>query len=384
MKSTLPDLALLRQLSEQLKQENVASRHAVARVGDSVVSLSGRFDQGLAKAVADIATASTASISVLHQDHADKHARLLQELSEARRGVSDLSDAVKGIELGLQGLPTREELGRLISKPGQLRELCDAMGETPGLTTYQYSNYRSRIELGRRKCFCRKRVIRSRQALIWGPWQALADASTTHEHSPDCIYHFQGAAESSKRWALAFKGLHGLINRAIEVSFSYSFGAGGCSLDPRFNYYPTVDRRRDPAFRIMGLFNWACVRMPGKWPEHAEFLEQCMGNMALLYRRGKASPKAVDLYGRGVLHYLDRASIVCLPYSITTPRELYVNKNQKFVSQESLLTRLDTLVKHGVQATIYDINGSCAQISHSTYLAHLTSLHFATGPLPGP
>lgn len=347
------------------------------------MSLSGRFDQGLAKVVEDIATTSTASISVLHQDHADKHARLLQELSEARRGVSDLSDAVKGVELGLQGLSTREELGRLISKPGQLRELCDAMGETPGLTTYQYSKYRSRIELGPRTCVCRKRVVRSRQALTWGPWQALADASTTHDHSPDCIYHSQGSAESSKRWALAFKGLQGLINRAIEVSFSYSFGAGGCSLDPRFNYYPTVDRRRDPAFRIMGLISWAWLQISEKEPGLEEFLEQCMENMALLYRRGKASPKAVDLYGRGVLHYFNRYSIVCLPYSITMPRELYANKKQLSVNQESLLTRLDTLVKHGVQATMYDINGSCAQISHSTYLAHLTSLPFATGPLPG-
>lgn len=347
------------------------------------MSLSGRFDQGLVKVVEDIATTSTASILVLHQDHGDKHARLLQELSESRRVVSDLSDAVKGVELGLQELPTREELGRLISKPGQLRELCDAMGETPGLTTYQCSSYRSRIELGRRTCFCRKRVIRSRQALTWGPWQALADASTMHEHSPDCIYHSQGAAESSKRWAVAFKGLHRLINRAIEVSFSYSFGAGGCSLDPRFNYYPTVDRRCDPAFRIMGLFSWACSVMSGKESDRGEFLEQCMENMALLYRRGKASPKAVDLYGRGVLHYFSSLSLVCLPYSITTPQELYVNKKQKLVNQESLLTRLDTLVKHGVQATMYDIKGSCAQISHSTYLAHLTSLHFATGPLHG-
>lgn len=305
-------------------------------------------------------------MSVLHQDHADKHVMLLQELSETRKGVSDLSDAVKGVDLALRVLPTRQELGRLISKPGQLRELCDIVEETPGLTTCQHSTRRSRIDLVRRMCICRKRVIRSRQALLWGPWQALADALTTQDHFPDCIYHFQGAAVSSKRWVVVFKGLQGLIDRAIEVSFSYSFGAGGCSLSPGFNCYPTIDRRRDPAFRIMDLFSRACVKMDGKEPSHGEFLEQCLETIALLYRRGKASPKAVDLYGRGVLHDFIPYSIVGLPYSTTTHQELYVNKIQWYSEQYSLLPRLDTLFKHGVQATMYDIHGRCAQSTHST------------------
>ncbi|KAI7785975.1 uncharacterized protein LA080_005636 [Diaporthe eres] len=368
IKNTLPDLALWRQLSEQITQENVASRYAVARVGDSVVSLSGRFDQGLAKVVEDIATSSTVAMSVLHQDHADKHLMLLQELSETRKGVSDLSDAVKGVDLALRVLPTRQELGRLISKPGQLRELCDIAEETPGLTTCQHSNRRPRIDLVRRMCICRKRVIRSRQALLWGPWQALADALTTQDHFPDCVYHVQGAAVSSKRWVVVFKGLQGLIDCAIEVSFSYSFGAGGCSLSPGFNCYPTIDRRRDPAFRIMGLSSWACSRMDEKDPSLGEFLEQCLETIALLYRRGKASPKAVDLYGRGVLHYFESSSIVGLPYSTTTHQELYVNKSQWSSEQYSLLPRLDTLFKHGVQATMYDIHGSTPDWSMIYYL----------------
>lgn len=315
IKTTLPDLALWQQLSEQVKYENRASRDAVTRVGDSILSLSGRFDQGLVKVGEDIATTSAATVSVLRQDHADNQARLLQELSVTQKGVSDLGDAVKGVNLALRVLPTREELGRLISKPGQLRELCDSIGETPGFANYQQLTYRSRINTVRRTCVCRKRVTRTRQALLWGPWQALADTSTTRDHSTDCICHVQGAAAASKRWSVVFKGLQGLINRAVEVSFSYSFGAGGCSLSPGFNYFPTVDRRRDPAFRIMNLFSWAVTSPDKPEPKFEEFLEQCMESMALLYRRGKASPRAVDLYGRGVLHYIDMFSAVGLPHS---------------------------------------------------------------------
>lgn len=336
------------------------------------MSLSGSFDQGLAKVLEGIAATSTASVSVLNENHAEKHSRLLQEASMTRKCVSDLSDTVKGVDidiiklqediattsitsvsllrqdyaethskvleelvvnrrgvselsdkfecldLALRALPTREELGRLISKPGHLRELCDIMEGPPGLTTANYSSYPP-ISLARRTCFCRKRVYQSRKALLWGPWQLLADASTTHDHFPDCVFYFQGAAVSKKRWAVAFKGLQGLISRAIEISFSYSFGAGGGSLSPGFNYYPTIDRRRDPAFRIMSLFSYACLCLYDYDSGVEEFLGQCLENIALLYRRGKASPQAVDLYGRSVLHYFARHSMVGLPYPVMTP-----------------------------------------------------------------
>ncbi|KAL1863018.1 hypothetical protein Daus18300_008174 [Diaporthe australafricana] len=373
IKTTLPDLTW--KLSEEIKQESVASRDAVARVGDWVVSLSGRFDQGLAKVLEDIATTSTTSMSVLQEDRDKKQAMLLQEILKTCNGVASLSDSVQGVdmslvkiqediassrtatasvlheeyawtrskvleelemtrsgvsefgdafkrfELALRAHPTREEFGHLISKPGELKDLCDIMEDSSRLITSQHITQRPRINLERRICVCRKRIVRSGQALLWGPWQVLKNTSTTHDHFPDCICHVQGAAVSSKRWAVAFKGLQGRINRAIEVSFSLSFGAGGCSLSPGFNYYPNIDRRRDPAFRIMGLISWARFTLVNQDlnRDFAEFVELCMDNMALLYRCGKASPKAVDQYGRGVLHYTDIREIVGLPYSITTP-----------------------------------------------------------------
>lgn len=304
-----------------LLQETSETRRGVFDLSDTF----GGVDVGLLKIQDDIATSSTATVSVLRKEHTETRSKILQQLGVTQSGVSVLADAVKRFDLALRARPTREEIGRLISKPGQLKDLCDIMEVKPGLTSSQQPRYRSRINLERRTCVCRKRVIRSRQARLWGPWQALTDTSTTHYHVPDCIYHTEGAAVSSTRWAVAFKGLQGRINRAIEVSFSYSFGAGGCSLGPGFNYYPTIDPRRDPAFRIISLLDQANIGLD-KNADFAELVDQCFDNMALLYRRGIASPKAVDLWGCSVLHYFHRLLVVGLPYYITQPKELLTKK----------------------------------------------------------
>lgn len=367
------------QKHSRLLQEASMTRKCVSGLSDAVKG----FDINIVKLQEDIATASITSVSLPRQDHAETHVRVLEELVMNRRGVSELSDKFDRLNLALHTLPTREELGRLISKPGQLKELCDIMEKPPGLTNSQHSSHRSRTSLARRICICRKRVTRSRQALIWGPWQVLADASRTHDHIPDCICHFQEVTVSSQRWAVAFKGLQGLISRAIEISFSYSFGAGGGSLSPSFTYYPTIDRRRDPAFRIMSLFNWACLKLHEGESGVEEFLEQCLESIALLYRRGKASPKAVDLYGRSVLHYFAILSIVSRPYSIRMPQRLSVNRMQQRMDQHSLLTGLQMLVKHGAYATVYDVYGSYVHIQHSNQTTQLKLLHFAIAHLPG-
>lgn len=140
-------------------------------------------------------------------------------------------------------------------------------------------------------------VSSSRQVVARGSWLSSADTSTAYAHETGCLYYIKGAEEVSKRWAVAFTGLQGLINHAIEVSFKYSTGAGGFSLSPNFTYYPSIDRRRDPAFRIIGLVRWAYpTSYMGRayLPKTCDLLELCMENIALLYRRSKASPKAVN------------------------------------------------------------------------------------------
>jgi hypothetical protein len=367
-------------LSDQIKHENVANRDAIALVGDSVASLSDKFDQRL-NLLEEVATTGIHSVSALRQDHTENHHRLLQELSVAQNSISDLRYTARGVEMDmvrireviaansatplsllrkdhaeselriLQELAlTRETLGRLIAKPAQLKQVCEVLKETSSLRAFPNPHHNSPISLARRTCVCRKRVARSRQVRLWGPWRTLADTTTVKDHLPSCIYHIRGRQVSTVRWAVGFTGLQRLMNRAVEVSFSYTFGAGGFSLSPGFRYYPTVDHRRDPAFRIMALVNWAFWHMGHDQLRVEEFAEQCIESIGLLYRHGRASARAVDQYGRSVLYYCARSN--------------------------TSLDRLDALIKHGMEAATYDIHGLCARIPASLliYVTQLTSL----------
>lgn len=291
-----------RQISETLRQENLSGRHAIGRVEDSVTSLSGRFDQGVISLQESIAATSTSSVSVLRADSAENQAMVLRELAVTQSGISDLSDTIKRVDMTLSALASREELGRMVAKPSQLRELCDSMQWTPK-GAFQDLRRDPCENLARRKCICQKRLRKnSKTALAWGPWRAFAETSTTHHHFPDCVYHFQSADSVSTRWVVAFNGLHRVINRAVELSFSYSFGAGGCSLSPGFTYYPSIDGKRDPAFRIISLMDvFLKSDPPNRWLE-TDFLESAIESIILLYRHGKASPKALDQHGRSILH----------------------------------------------------------------------------------
>lgn len=116
---------------------------------------------------------------------------------------------------------------------------------------------------------------------------------------------------------MRYNGLRRLISCAIGLSFSASFGAGGFSLSPNFTYYPSVDSSTSPVFRIFDLLRWLLNLFPGharggKEPWTADFLELvdlCVADIILLYRDGKAAPKAIDDRGRSVMHHLTRSQV---------------------------------------------------------------------------
>lgn len=57
-----------------------------------------------------------------------------------------------------------------------------------------------------------------------------------------------------------------------------------------------------------------------------QFVDLCAENIMLLYRKGKASPRATDEYGRSIMHHLSRSPVrnLCsgwmswrLPFGVT-------------------------------------------------------------------
>ncbi|KAJ4423095.1 hypothetical protein N0V82_002224 [Gnomoniopsis sp. IMI 355080] len=129
--TTLPNLTLrideikplvqatMLQISQELGQDNITTRNTIAAVEDSVrtsvTSLSGNLDQGLAKTREDILSTSIASISTLRADQERAYAKVIQELAITR------SDLINSFGMMLGTLPS-QDLGRLLAKPGQLKE----------------------------------------------------------------------------------------------------------------------------------------------------------------------------------------------------------------------------------------------------------------------
>ncbi|KAJ8125608.1 hypothetical protein O1611_g8030 [Lasiodiplodia mahajangana] len=55
------------------------------------------------------------------------------------------------------------------------------------------------------------------------------------------------------KYAIEYRGLTKLLKTAFVLSFINTYGAGGGSISQGFTYYPTVDEKIAPAFRIMDL-----------------------------------------------------------------------------------------------------------------------------------
>lgn len=312
------------QISEQLRQGEVVSRHATGRIEDSITSLSWRFEQTVLDIQEIITATGSSHFESLRTEFAESRTTITSTdaLAAIRRGIQrDMSDIVKR-EVDRLEATILKELGRLIAKPSRLREVCDIAEGKPGSSSQPLRRHSPAI-LARTSCICRKRRTRSKKAKIWGSWQVLTDTMTSNDHHADCICYIPGSETSSRRWAVAFTGLVGLLNRAIEVSFSYSSGAGGFSIGPDFTSYPTVDGRRSPVFRICSVMNFAAeVYGHPSWKgadsmsDPIGFLELCTQKLILLYRHGKASPKAVDMYGRGVMHYLFAGASVSIHHRL--------------------------------------------------------------------
>jgi hypothetical protein len=72
-------------------------------------------------------------------------------------------------------------------------------------------------------------------------------------HRPSCS--LARGAPASQEWnvGVLYTGLQRLFNIALIATFSLRYGSGGASFAPVFRYYPLVDSRKSPAFRVLEL-----------------------------------------------------------------------------------------------------------------------------------
>ncbi|KAI1271758.1 hypothetical protein F5Y07DRAFT_404106 [Xylaria sp. FL0933] len=187
----------------------------------------------------------------------------------------------------------------------------------------------------------------SYQRSRWGSFTFFYGTSTTRRHLPDCpLSQIDGGTQATK-FAVEFTGLRKLFQTAFVLSFLNPHGAGGRSFTPNFTYYPTVDERTAPVFRILTLaYYMVDYHDQEDKVAKATVLRCCLNSIFTLYSRKKASPQDIDSTGQ---------SIMDLAVDIAHLAEIVLGND--FVTNV-LFPVMTNLISCGVPVTTYDRNGS--------------------------
>lgn len=149
-------------------------------------------------------------------------------------------------------------------------------------------------------CMCHS-LRRLQRKIIARGWLAISFETVTERHLPGCPANQKIIdADQYRSFGLTYTGLRRLLNLAVQVSFSVTSGAGGGSLSPRFTYFPTVNSREAPAWRMLDLLvnPWLSVHSRQK------LVPMVVSSIITLFRAKKASPRAVDEENRSLVHLL--------------------------------------------------------------------------------
>jgi hypothetical protein len=148
-----------------------------------------------------------------------------------------------------------------------------------------------------RRCTCRSRQRLQRKQAVWSGFLLYQDNVYSEKHLPTCEL-WQGKKVTEKKWGLRQVGLGWLAQKAIEITFSCKFGAGGASFGPSFTYYPIVDEDVAPAFRIVQVMQDGIeVLVDGDQFDlhyYKCILDRGFQSLEKLFRDGRASPNDMN------------------------------------------------------------------------------------------
>lgn len=155
-------------------------------------------------------------------------------------------------------------------------------------------------------CICKKRKTIHRKHWQFGSLYLYSEL--TSYHSPHCPLAKKTFPSSKKEHGLRYTGLAQAVKATIGVSFYKYYGAGKSSIGPNFTYYPTVNREKDPAFRVIDLlFLFNCKRIDGlNITENVIKLchQKAIGAIARIFASGTTSPLVVNVSNESLMHAL--------------------------------------------------------------------------------
>ncbi|KAK4224141.1 hypothetical protein QBC38DRAFT_25931 [Podospora fimiseda] len=315
--------------------------------------------------------------------------RQLGELAVIRKenalNTTRHADVARELELFRQ--ETRQSLklitGRLVSKPGALKEICDAAdmrkdlkisGQSTTSLVVSKNHYNEQFQAimssfgASASCFCRPRQRLEQKVPAHNSlFSFFVETAIMEQHLPGCSAGRANSKEQRKEYVLVYNGLRRVLNSAIRISFAMHTGAGAWSITPTFKYYPTVDPNDAPAFRIMKFISDVVNWRPRTWEdddyerrvieenaqEWPKLVALAFSKVVLQLRKNKISPLAIDSQKRSLLHYAAEAMNCILRSDLSDDPTGRTMSGALF----PLLQVFKELVSYNVPACDYDIEG---------------------------
>ncbi|KAI0439419.1 hypothetical protein F4803DRAFT_568563 [Xylaria telfairii] len=123
------------------------------------------------------------------------------------------------------------------------------------------------------------------------------------KHLPECIYAKSEVISKSNSVGLSYRGLRWLLSRAVDVSISFTTGAGGLSISPNITLRLVVDELQAPVFRCLRLMQAASYRTSfDKRYITYRWIEVAMDRIFRQYICRKSSPYEVNCKGETAFH----------------------------------------------------------------------------------
>ncbi|KAK8102268.1 hypothetical protein PG984_015414 [Apiospora sp. TS-2023a] len=246
-----------------------------------------------------------------------------QEFQEQLAGMSRSLQTFLALHGHGSAVPDeKESLARmavgLAAKPAALEEACNTFATKHDLQRVsglhqrlEHANAQSRFPAsstetsiyGCSACICRGRMQKSRAYSRLGPFYVYSD-HTEEGHSRHCPLYRAVPIKEERTYGARLVGLTRIVEIAVGISFGARFGAGGRSISPQFTYFRTVDRRTDPAFRVIECLGEVLRKyIHRRPPNFNDALEQkALKKMIQCFEEGRSSPYAVDSENQTLMH----------------------------------------------------------------------------------
>ncbi|KAI1358400.1 hypothetical protein F5Y08DRAFT_350876 [Xylaria arbuscula] len=229
---------------------------------------------------------------------------------------------------------TLDSQGHLLESIGWLQD-CNALSVTR--------------EVLSRSCSCPHSLIRSCHERSWGHFLFSYANSSTRRHLRDCPFSETTNTQASQL-TMKYKGRRTLLHIDFNLSLFSGQGTRRISISPSLSYYPVVNERTAPAFRILRIIsrlalNHSMSRDATRDKDISRTMRYCFKSILTLYSKNRATPKDLDSSGRSLMHMVANVIYLSRPYLVTFAAGLF----SSFMAN---------LVACGVPVNTYDVGGA--------------------------